>query len=82
MCAFRLSEFEKDIFPQCDWVWVDSFQKIWFDAEYISSLKNLGLKIAIVSPELHKRKLEMKQVKEIVNSVKVDAICTDFPNFW
>ena len=82
VCAFRLSEFEKDIFPQCDWVWIDSFQKIWFDAEYISSLKNLGLKIAIVSPELHERKLEMEQVKEIVNSIKVDAICTDFPNFW
>jgi len=82
VCAFRLSEYEKDIFSQCDWVWVDSFQTIWFDAEYLASLKKLGLKVALVSPELHNRKREMEQVKEIVNSVKVDAICTDLPDFW
>ena len=75
-------EYEKDIFSQCDWVWVDSFQTIWFDAEYLASLKKLGLKVALVSPELHNRKREMEQVKEIVNSVKVDAICTDLPDFW
>jgi hypothetical protein len=82
VCAFRLSEYEKEIFPQCDWVWIDTFQRIWFDAEYLASLKNLGLKIALVSPELHKRKSDMMQIKEIVNSVKVDAICTDFTEFW
>ena len=82
VCAFRLSEYEKDIIPQCDWVWVDSFQTIWYDSDYLASLKEHGLKIALVSPELHNRKQELEQVREIVNSVKVDAICTDMPNFW
>jgi hypothetical protein len=81
-CAFRLSEFEKDIIPNCSWVWVDSFQGIWYDVEFITSLKKSGLKIALVSPELHNRKSDLEQVKEIVNSVKVDAICTDLPDFW
>jgi len=82
ICAFRLSEYEKDIIPNCDWVWIDSFQNIWYDANFLSSLKDSGLKLAIVSPELHNRKSDLKQVKEIVNSVKVDAICTDLPDFW
>lgn len=81
-CAFRLSEFEKDIIPGCDWVWIDSFQTIWYDSEFLNSLKRSGLKIAIVSPELHNRKSDLEQVKEIVNSIKVDAICTDLPDLW
>ena len=81
-CAFRLSEYEKDIIPGCDWVWIDSFEEIWYDTEFITSLKKHGLKIALVSPELHGREFDLKQVKDIVNSVRVDAICTDLPNFW
>ena len=82
ICAFRLSEYEKDIIPNCDWVLIDSFQSIWYDANFLNSLKNSGLKLAIVSPELHNRKSDLAQVKDIVNSVKVDAICTDLPDFW
>jgi len=81
-CAFRLSEFEKDIIPDCTWVWIDSFHSIWYDVEFLASLKKSGLKIAMVSPELHNRKSDLEQVKAIVNSVKVDAICTDLPDFW
>ena len=43
-CAFRLSEYEKNIIPNCTWVWIDSFHKIWYDADFLSSLKKLGLK--------------------------------------
>ena len=81
-CAFRLSEYEKNIIPNCTWVWIDSFHKIWYDADFLSSLKKLGLKLAIVSPELHNRKSETKKVKDIVNGIQVDAICTDLPDFW
>ncbi len=82
VCAFRLSEYEKDIIPNCDWVWIDCFESIWYDANFLINLKNSGLKLALVSPELHNRKSDLTQVKEIVNSVKVDAICTDMPNYW
>ena len=61
---------------------IDSFQSIWYDANFLNSLKNSGLKLAIVSPEIHNRKSDLAQVKDIVNSVKVDAICTDLPDFW
>ena len=81
-CAFRLSEYEKEIIPNCDWVWVDCFEKIWYDQDFLKSLKNLGLKIAIVSPELHNRKSDIKKLEEIVNSIPVDAICTDIPEYW
>jgi hypothetical protein len=81
-CAFRLSEYEKEIIPNCSWVWVDCFEKIWYDVEYLKSLKNLTLKIALVSPELHGRKSEIHKFEEIVNSISVDVICTDIPEYW
>jgi len=80
--AFRLSEYEKEIIPNCNWVWVDCFEKIWYDVDFLKSLKELGLKIALVSPELHGRKSEIKKLEEIVNSIPVDAICTDDPEYW
>ena len=81
-CAFRLSEYEKEIIPDCNWVWIDCFEKIWYDQNFLKSLKDLQLKIALVSPELHGRNSEVKKLKEIVNSVQVDAICTDIPEYW
>ena len=81
-CAFRLSEYEKDIVPNCPWVWLDSFNEIWYDADFLISLKKSGIKLAIVSPELHNRKADISEVKDMVNAVKVDAICTDIPEFW
>ena len=81
-CAFRLSEYEKDIVPNCPWVWLDSFNGIWYDADFLISLKKSGIKLAIVSPELHNREADISKVKNIVNAVKVDAMCTDIPEFW
>ena len=81
-CAFRLSEYEKDIVPNCPWVWLDSFNGIWYDADFLISLKKSGIKLAIVSPELHNREADINKVKDIVNAVKVDAMCTDIPEFW
>ena len=81
-CAFRLSEYEKEIIPNCTWVWVDCFEKIWYDSNFLSFLKDLHLKIALVSPELHGRTSEIKKFEAIVNSISVDAICTDMPEYW
>lgn len=81
-CAFRLSEYEKEFFPNCSWVWVDCFENIWYDKDYLQSLKDSNLKIAVVSPELHGRKSEIKKLEDIVKTIPVDAICTDFPEYW
>lgn len=82
ICAFRLSEYEKYIHPNCSWVWLDSFHSIWYDLTLLRSLKGWGLKIAVVSPELHQRESELENMKEIVKSGMVDAICTDLPEYW
>lgn len=81
-CAFRVSEYEKNIVPQCKWVWVDAFHSIWYNEEYLMSLKNMGLKLALVSPELHNRTNELERIRMIVDKINVDAVCTDMPEFW
>lgn len=81
-CAFRLSEYEKEIIPNCNWVWIDMFEKIWYDQVFLKSIKEKGLKIALVSPELHNRNDELKEIKELVDEKLIDAICTDFPDRW
>lgn len=80
--AFRLSEYETTLFPNCKWVWIDSFHKIWYDNPYLESLKKQNYKIALVSPELHGRQKELKQFRNSVNFNLVDAICTDKPEYW
>lgn len=82
ICAFRISEYEKEIIPNCSWVWVDAFHSVWYDKNFLNSLKNMGLKLAIVSPELHNREFELDKVKEIVKDGIADAICTDLPQYW
>jgi len=83
-CAFRLSEYEKQIHSSCEWVWVDSFHSIWYDASFLESLRKSSLRIALVSPELHNRKeqSEFKKIKEMASIGLVDAICTDSPHIW
>ena len=82
ICAFRVSEYEKEIIPGCTWVWVDSFHSIWYDEKYLKNLKTAGLKIALVSPELHNRDSELERIRKIIKNIDVDVICTDIPEFW
>ena len=82
ICAFRVSEYEKEIIPGCAWVWVDSFDSIWYDEKYLRNLKTTGLKIALVSPELHDRDSELERIRKIIKNIDVDVICTDVPEFW
>ncbi|KER07002.1 hypothetical protein AAA799E16_00152 [Marine Group I thaumarchaeote SCGC AAA799-E16] len=82
VCAFRLSEYEKEFFPNCTWVWVDSFEEIWYDKKILSELKDKGFKIALVSPELHGRKQDFEKFEDIVHLGIADAICTNNPEYW
>ena len=50
-CAFRLSEYEKDIVPNCPWVWLDSFNEIWYDTDFLISLKKYGIKLKNIKIE-------------------------------
>lgn len=82
VCAFRMSEYEKEIHPGCSWVWVDAFHSIWYDQAFLKALKSRGLKLALVSPELHGRADEMSKLARFVSNGLVDAICTDLPEYW
>lgn len=82
ICAFRISEYEKELFPNCSWVWVDSFKEIWYDTKILSDLKDKGFKLALVSPELHGRENDIEKFEKIVNTGLADAICTNNPEYW
>ena len=83
-CAIRLSEYEKELFEGPKWVWIDSFDSVWYDHKYLESIKNKGYQIALVSPELHKRinPLDYEKIKSLINKELVDAVCTDVVDRW
>lgn len=91
--AARLSEVEAietvlklkevlGIFP--DWVWIDCFSGDWKHLEKIASVKALGIKTCLVSPELQGRNIEgeLNQILALVDLVDLDAVCTKNPDFW
>ena len=82
ICAFRLSEYEKELFPNCSWIWIDSFNEIWYDEKMLSDLKDKGYNLALVSPELHGRRNDFEKFEMIVNTGLADAICTNKPEYW
>ena len=83
-CALRLSEYEKELINGPKWIWLDSFSSIWYDDEYLKLIKNKGFKIALVSPELHKRSnlQDYKKIKSMISKKLIDAICTDELDRW
>jgi len=86
-----------------DWVWLDEWdckdrdkkKKILYTKENFGILKEIGFKISLITPELHrtspgllggeshedsiKYSFLKRRIKEIV-SLKPDAICTDYPD--
>ena len=90
----------RDLF---DWVWLDEWdlddekgkKKSLYNEQVFRTLREAGLKIAVVSPELHgsspgllggeahpdaqTHDRLMKRIEEII-TMKPDAICTDYPD--
>jgi len=86
--AIRFSEYEplegvikcKNII---NWVWVDCFSKFPLDKMSYDKIKEMELKICIVSPELQGHSLDMiSEIRKIIieNNFKIDAICTKYYN--
>jgi hypothetical protein len=89
--ACRLSEFEsieslKLQAPFAKWVWVDFFMEPKIRVGLFETLRSLGLKICLVSPELHSidRSQEVRELREILltQGVTPDAVCTKYPERW
>jgi hypothetical protein len=89
--AFRVSEYESlstvdNLAELCEWVWLDSFHNYKSAVAMLSRLKNLGLRICLVSPELHGTHRE-DETAQLVDEIKktgstIDAVCTKFPEIW
>jgi hypothetical protein len=81
--AMRYSEYEplemiklnKD---KIQWVWVDCFKTFPLTKAIEKSIRDMGLKICIVSPELQEHGNDIVNYKEYIkkNSIYIDAICT------
>ena len=88
--AIRISEhenFPESINLEMDWVWVDSFYGNWDRVfEKIVEIENDKLRYCLVSPELQKRApdYEIEQICKKIESygIKVEAVCTKFPELW
>lgn len=89
--AIRFSEYEsietvRSMAKFASWVWIDSFAKRDLDPKLISDFSALGLKMCLVSPELH----DLARVPEsdaLVEEckrfgLKFDAVCTKYPEKW
>lgn len=80
----RQSEYEPTpaFYNECDGIWLDSFNEIWYDFHLVRNHLENGKKVAIVSPDLHKR-----DVYSFWNRIKENGVhfwdnlilCTDTP---
>lgn len=86
--ALRFSEFESIenislMANKIQWVWVDCFTKFSLTKDISNYIHSLGLRICIVSPELHGRSIDIisysKYIKD--NSIAIDAVCSKLYNF-
>lgn len=80
----RQSEFEPTpaLLDKASGIWLDAFTSEWYGADVISGHLRHGLKVAIVSPELHRRPhLPLWENLKAWGIHRSDAVllCTDFP---
>lgn len=85
--ALRYSEYEDfnsiELFPaNFEWLFVDSFTHIPIQKNNLEKIKNRGLKISLVSPELHNRESDLMIAKQLVKLNQIDAILTDDLSLW
>jgi hypothetical protein len=85
--AVRFSEIESIetvllMADKVDWVWVDCFSKLPIDRYSYNRLKEAGLKLCLVSPELQGRPEDIANYKDYLanEGIVFDAICTKFHN--
>ncbi len=78
----RQSEYEKypSFYKEAKGVWIDEFYEDWVNLDVLASHVENGKKLAIVSPELHKKPDYLTRWK-FYKSLNFNlAICTDFPD--
>jgi hypothetical protein len=90
-CAVRVSEFESietamTLAGKIDWAWVDCFSRFPLSREDARRLKDKGLRLCLVSPELQGRnaKSEIPALAALLKErgIQADAVCTKRPDLW
>lgn len=80
--AIRISEFEKDLAWEPNYIWLDGFGGDWWlnDRTTLDLIEKIPT--VVVSPELHKRDHSKvwQKVLELRSTGLDISICTDFPN--
>lgn len=89
--AIRVSEYESietalNLKDKIQWAWIDCFTHFPISEKNINLVKQSGLKLCIVSPELQGRNAEI-EVPEMRNQIKaldlkIDAVCTKRVDLW
>ena len=88
--ALRISKFESinnafNLKLKAKWIWMDYFERFYYEKEDVQKLKSYGYQICLVSPELlgYKKKETIRISKKIINQdYLIDAVCTKFPDLW
>lgn len=90
-CAVRVSEFESidtalTLAGKIDWVWVDCFTRFPLDRRDAERLREAGLKLCLVSPELQGRTGddEIPALRALLarEGIAAEAVCTKRPDQW
>ncbi len=90
-CAVRVSEYEAcatalRVAPLIDWAWIDCFTRFPLSDVEARTLKAAGLRLCLVSPELHGRPAETgiaEMRRELsAKAISFDAVCTKRPDLW
>lgn len=81
----RMSEYEPEpsLLSDAEGIWLDAFNDDWYDVNVINHFLSLNKKVAIVSPELHRRDYldlwsRLKNECNINHSLL--SLCTDYPD--
>jgi hypothetical protein len=85
--AVRFSEYEslatvEAMAPFVSWVWVDVFTQLPLTSFVETSIRNLGLKICLVSPELQRQQEKVVEYRSLLaeRGVTIDAVCSKLYN--
>lgn len=90
-CAVRVSEFESvdtalALAGAIDWVWVDCFTRFPLTRAAADSLRQAGLRLCLVSPELQGRpadpEIAAMRAQLASMGITADAVCTKRPDLW
>ena len=85
--AVRFSEYEslstvEAMAPFVTWVWVDVFTQLPLTNAIETSIRNHGLKLCLVSPELQGQQDKIVDYKTLLakRGVTIDAVCSKLYN--